>query len=260
MRVVLIGAQGFVGSAFARLLAAAPVELITVTRENYARLTGTPADVVVDAAGNSRKFFAEERPLEELDASVGHRGRTLRDFPAALHLHISSVDVYPDVSQPAATREDALFDPVASSKYGLHKKMAEDLVRAHAASWLIVRLGGMVGPNMKKSPVFDLLQRQPQRVHPDSRFQYLSTDDAARLAWQLCQSGVRREIFNVCATGTMSPREISALAGVPLVLDQLPAGAQPRLVEVSNEKLARVAAVPQTRATIENFLKTWRAP
>jgi nucleoside-diphosphate-sugar epimerase len=259
MRVVVIGSEGFVGSAFVRRLRAVGAEVAEVTRGNYARHTGVVADVVVDAAGNSKKFFADERPFDEFDASVGHRLRTLRDFPAGLHLHISSVDVYPDVSSPAVTREKAVFDATAASKYGFHKKMAEDLVRVHAARWLIVRLGGMVGPGMKKSPVFDLLNRQPQRVHPDSRFQYLSTDDAARLAMQLVEAGAKNEIFNICASGTLSPREISAMADVPLMLDELPSDAKPRIVEVSNEKLARVAPVPVTRATMVSFLEQWRA-
>jgi nucleoside-diphosphate-sugar epimerase len=111
---------------------------------------------------------------------------------------------------------------------------------------------------MRKNPVFDLLHRVPQRVHPDSRFQFLTTDDAARLAWLLVEKGLSGEIFNICASGTMSPREIAAKAGVELVLDKLPEGAQPRVVEVSNEKLARVTPIPATQPSIEGFLRQWR--
>src|SRR4051812_45776147 len=61
MKVILVGANGFVGSAFKRLLPALGHELIPVTRENYEAMAGTAADVVIEAAGNSRKFFAEEQ-------------------------------------------------------------------------------------------------------------------------------------------------------------------------------------------------------
>ena len=46
MRVTLIGAEGFVGSAFARLLTGQDLELIAVTRSNYDRFAGMPSDVV----------------------------------------------------------------------------------------------------------------------------------------------------------------------------------------------------------------------
>src|SRR5581483_9818808 len=105
MRVTLIGAEGFVGSAFARNLPRRGVELITVSRSTYAEHVGSPSDVVIEAACNSLKFLAENRPFDEFDLSVSHRLRTLRDFPAGLHVHISSVDVYNDLSSPATTRE-----------------------------------------------------------------------------------------------------------------------------------------------------------
>src|SRR5689334_8921941 len=101
MRVTLIGAGGFVGSAFARDLGRRDVELLPVTRSNYDHHAGLSSDVVIDAAGNSKKFLAEDRPFDEFDLSVAHRLRTLRDFPARLHIHISSVDVYDDLTSPA---------------------------------------------------------------------------------------------------------------------------------------------------------------
>ena len=104
MRVTVIGAGGFVGSAFVRHLAGRGIEAVQVTRETYARLAGSESDVVIDAAANSRKVLAESAPFEEFDQSVSHRVRTLRDFPAELHVHVSSVDVYVDLASSATTR------------------------------------------------------------------------------------------------------------------------------------------------------------
>ena len=85
MRATVIGAQGLVGAAFVRLLRTqSEVELVEVTRQNYRQFTGTPSDVVIEAACNSKKFMAEQEPLAEFDSSVAHRLRTLIDFPARL--------------------------------------------------------------------------------------------------------------------------------------------------------------------------------
>jgi nucleoside-diphosphate-sugar epimerase len=255
MRATVIGANGFVGSAFVRLLQTQPgVELVPVTRETYAQFRGQESDVVIEAAGNSRKYFADQNPAAEFEASVTHRLRTLLDFPAKFHLHLSSVDVYPDLTSPAATREDTPVAVRESSGYGTHKFLAEQLVRHYASRWLIVRLAGMVGPGLRKNPVYDLLQGKPLWVHPRSQYQFLHTDDAARIAWNLVQSGMNREIFNVCGDGLISVHEVSLLAKRSPNLTRLCPDIQPRLVNVSVAKIKGFTRLPATRQTIEAYV------
>ena len=67
MRITVIGAEGFVGSAFVRLLSGEDVDLVCVTRRNYGIMAGAVSDVVVEAACNSRKYRADQRPQEEFD-------------------------------------------------------------------------------------------------------------------------------------------------------------------------------------------------
>jgi nucleoside-diphosphate-sugar epimerase len=255
MQVTLIGANGFVGSAFARLLKTLPgITLAEVTRKNYAEWRGRRCDVLIDAAGNSKKYFADQDPAAEFEASVAHRLRTVLEFPAALHLHISSADVYHDSASPVTTREDAPMDISRNSRYGAHKFLAEQLVRHYASRWLIVRLAGMVGPGLRKNPVYDVLHGEPLRIHPDSRYQFMHTDDAARIAWDLVRAGIANDVFNVCGEGLISPREISQFAKRPLDLSRLDAGAQPRIMDVNIEKIKSRATLPATRRTIEDYL------
>jgi nucleoside-diphosphate-sugar epimerase len=253
--VAVIGADGFLGSAVAAHLHAQPgVTVSRVTRASYAAHSGRRHDVVVDCSGNSRKYLAEERPDEEFALSVGQRLRTLRDFPAPLQLHVSSVDVYSTLDDPAANAEDASIEIARVSHYGFHKLLAEELVRHYAPDWLIVRLGGMVGPGLRKNPVYDVLHGQPLRIHPDSRYQFLASSDAARISWELLERGLRREVVNVCGDGLISPREVAGLAGRPLDLSQLADSATPRVVDVSLAKLRSLTPVPQTGETLRRYL------
>ena len=143
MKVAVIGASGFVGSAFVRHLRSLPsgdINLTEVTRSNYESHLGNHHDVVIHCAGNSRKYFADKSPFDEFDSSVGVVVRSLRDYPANCHILISSVDVYSDLSGHSTTREDATRAAVSSSHYGFHKYLAEEIVRHHALSWLVFRL------------------------------------------------------------------------------------------------------------------------
>jgi nucleoside-diphosphate-sugar epimerase len=255
--VVVIGAEGFVGSAFAAYLAAQPgVDLSRVTRADYASLSGRHADidVAIDCSGNSRKYVGDEQPADEFRLSVTQRLRTLLDFPARLQVHISSVDVYSTLDDPAANHEGAVIDVTRTSHYGFHKLLAEELVRHYAPDWLILRLGGMVGPRLRKNPVYDILEGRPLRIHPDSRYQFLATNDMARIAWSLVGRGLRREVVNICGDGLISPREIEALAGRGMDLSLVGRESRPRIVNISIERLRSLMAVPTTTAVVRSFL------
>jgi nucleoside-diphosphate-sugar epimerase len=254
-RVILVGANGFVGSAFARLLQSRPdVELICVTRQNFHSLPAMHGDVVIEAAANSKKFLAEENPAGEFEASVTHCLRSLLKFSGDVRVHISSVDVYSDLTSLEATRETAAINLKGISHYGFHKRLAEHLVQHYADRWLILRLAGMIGPGIRKNPVFDILNGLPLRIHPESRYQYMSTDDVARIAWELVEKNLSNDVYNICGTGLITIREIGQFAGSKLNLSELSPAAVPRRVEANNEKIQRLFSVPNTTDTIRKFI------
>ena len=258
MNVTVIGGRGLVGSAFVRLLKDRPeIRLRVVTRETYATEAGVYSDLVIDASGNSRKFIADDRPLEDMALTVEHRLRTLLDFPAGLHVHVSSVDVYPDLTSPESTREDQPIDGSRSSHYGFHKLLAEELVRHYAPRWLIVRLAGMVGPGLRKNPVFDVLHGNPIRIHPDSEYQFMHTDDVARIVWHLVERGIFPDVVNVVGEGLISVRGLAAMAGLPLNASALNCDIGPRIVHASTARLRCLMPVPSTRDAVSTFVRGW---
>ena len=254
MRVFILGGGGFVGSAYGRLFGRLGISYEIITRANYDSLSGQHCDVLINANGNSKKFLADRDPKGEFDASVRSVVHSLEDFKADTYVFLSSGDVYPRQDTPDITREDAPIDPVAMSRYGLHKYTAETLVRAIHPRWLVLRMGGFVGPGLKKNAIFDMLNNQPIWLKPDSMLQFISTDTAARIVWQLVLNGNIKETVNLGAKGTVRIGDLfERLASQSTFVPDA------RLVrfEISTEKLERLyGPLPRTGDEIDAFLTT----
>ncbi|MDD5556373.1 MAG: NAD(P)-dependent oxidoreductase [bacterium] len=247
--IVVLGANGFVGSAFCRLLGERGVPFRGVDLDDYEEARGLRCDLLVNADGNSKKYLAEEDPALDFDLSVASVVRSLRDFPSRRYLYISSVAVYPDHENPSLSTEETPLDAGRQSIYGFHKRIAEQCVMRHHGDWLILRFGGLVGEGLRKGPVFDILEGRPLRMGPMSRFQFIDTADAARVALRIAESGFAREVFNVCGRGTVTLREVQEMAG-RVEENELPAEAW----DISTVKTHARVGLPETGATVRAFI------
>lgn len=253
--IYILGGRGFVGSAFARLFASKQVEYRVIDRDNYTELVGTRCDVLVNANGNSKKYLADRTPLWEFDASVRSVASALEDFKAQTVIHLSSGDVYPDQSLPQYTLEEVAPDLSRSSRYGLHKRLAEILVQNIAPRYLIMRMGGFVGPGLRKNAIFDLLNDAPVWISPESELQFVSTDAAAAMVWRLHELGVSNEIVNLGARGLAKIGDIASRLRSKSAFQ--PAAKTIRF-ELSVQKLSTLLGhePPETTSEVDQFLSS----
>lgn len=255
--IFLLGGRGFYGSAIARMLDLQGRTFRVITRENYADFRGQKCQVFINANGNSSKLLAKRAPLEDFDASVRSVRNSLVDFEYDTYVYLSSVDVYADCSRGKPNGESVTLEPAKQSGYGFHKALAEQCVKHVARRWLIARLGGAVGPGLKKNAVFDILNGGPLWLDPESRLQFLQTDDAARMLMSLIDRGIRNEIFNVCGRGTIALREVIEAARKTIAVRP----GSPRVhYEVDVSRLGRLVEIPETRATVLSFVRNATSP
>lgn len=250
----VLGAKGFVGSAIARALEAKRRAWVGVTRESYASFVGRSCPILINAAGNSRKYLASADPAGEFDTGVVGTLRALCDFKPDLYVHLSSVDVYPELGDPRLNAEDAPIDPPRLSPYGFSKYLAELVARRYARKCLILRLGGMVGPGLKKNPIFDLLHGGPLYVHPDSRYQYLAASRVAEISLGMIENDLSGESYNVCGEGLVSPRQVASWLG--MAVPTAPAGVQPERYEINIDKIRARERIPRSEDEVRAFLRS----
>lgn len=256
MKCLIIGANGLAGSAFMRTWPALGWECVGVTRQNYAELKGTEADILINASGNSAKYLAAKDPLGEIDRSVASVMRTCIDFKADRYVLLSSADVYSCQSDPDQNGEDASIDIAKLSVYGLCKAMAESVVQNRSEKWLILRLGGLLGPGLKKNPLFDLLTGGKLLIHPNSEFGFIHTDEVARICHFLLNQTPSSDIFNVCGRGLVSVYQMMDWTGRQK--EPFSGESAPIRYSINHDKLSVLWQIPETQTTVLDFIKWWK--
>ncbi len=255
--IFLVGGNGFVGSAYARLFQRLGLEYRIIGRADYEALDGASCDILINANGNSKKFLAENDPLGDFDASVRTVLHCLTRFRYRYYIQLSTGDVYPDQSQPQLTPEGCQIAPAALSRYGLHKYLAEQLVQKYAAQWLIVRMGGFVGPGLKKNAIFDMLHNAQVWLTPDSELQFIHTDSAAGLVWDLIQNQVTGQIVNLGAQGVVQLGRLHQLIGSG---SEFRADARKVRFELNLDRLQSLSTqqLPSSEQEVLRFVEEWR--
>lgn len=259
-KVAVIGSNGFVGSALCKHLQALDdVRLYAIHRGNFDEYRDVEFDVLIEAACNSKKYLADNAPLKEAELSLMHRIDTLTRFKSRFHIHLSSVDVYSELSDPLQNSEDADIDVARCSHYGAHKFLAEELVRHYADCWAIFRLSGMVGYGLRKNPIYDLVSGGELYIHPHSKYQFISTQDVARVIWEVYERGITQQIFNIAGKGMISPQEIhTEFLGDGYGAIRYNGKDSPRVVNVNIDKIERLVDMSYTHDAVSSFLKTYK--
>ena len=246
--IFLVGGNGFVGSAYARLFTRLGIEYAVIGRRNAEQYRGKACDLLINANGNSKKYLADREPLRDFDDSVASVARSLDWFHAERYVLLSSGDVYPDTTSPARTAEDQVLDPSRQSRYGLHKYLAEILVRGSHPRHLVVRMGGFVGPGLLKNAIFDMMTGQTLWLHPDSELQFIQTDTAAEIVYRLVASGVENQAVNLGATGRLRLSDAYERIGSTSPLPET----APRIVyELDLSRLAKLYGSPLPNSSDE---------
>jgi len=112
----------------------------------------------------------------------------------------------------------------------------------------------VVGPGLKKNPVYDLIHGLPLHMSPDSELSLIDTATIARCLETLIERGGAGEVYNVAAAGSVRVRDLRERLGRPLSL----APGADRIVlrySINNDKLASLVPLPTAWEALTAFLE-----
>lgn len=214
MRAAVLGANGLVGREIVRVLTEAGHHCAAIIRSNYRKLAEDDKwyDVLINANGNSKKFWANNNPSADFMASVYSVQRSMFDFKFGAYIYISSADVYGDLILPKEI--DSVHDKV-TSHYAFNKLLAEQVVKKYAPKYHILRCSAIVGQGLKKGPVYDIINGKKMWVSMNSQYQLISNTEIAEICLMLSKRfNYVNSIFNVGGHGAVPLWEVAELYNV----------------------------------------------
>ncbi|MEK7533849.1 MAG: NAD-dependent epimerase/dehydratase family protein [Patescibacteria group bacterium] len=250
--LVVIGGNGMLGSDLVRHLSAT-FRVTAIDRKNYSTYIGSSFDVLINANGNSKRFWANTNIFDDFTASTVSVYKSIFDFKFSTYVYISSSDVYANHSGSQFTSENQAQDSSKLSAYGFHKYLSERIVENNCRNYIILRSSLILGSNLKKGPLYDILNRKPFYISDSSRLQLITTKEISRIISFLLNKKITKEIFNMGGKGIVDFKKIQKYFSVPVTFSK---DTEIQIYETNVSKLNNIFPLKTSELYLQEFLKT----
>lgn len=228
-------------------------DITSINRENYQTFIGKSFNIVVNANGNSKRFWANQNPQDDFLASTISVYKSIFDFPSDTYIYISSPDVYENHTGVEFTNETQKINAENLSPYGFHKYLSELIVKKYKEKYFILRCSMILGTSLKKGPIYDITQNNPLHITLESKLQFITTRAISEIIETLLEKALANETINVGGIDTFAftktrgffDREIQTLPE-----------AETQVYQLNVEKLRRLYPLLKTSEEyLQEFLK-----
>lgn len=233
LSIGILGGNGFLGSDLVRMLNINH-KVDAITRGNYEKKKGTYYGVFINANGNSKRFWANQNPLDDFFVSTTSVYKSIFDFSCNLYVYISSPDIYENHTEPRYSKENQEINPQDLPPYGFNKYLAELLVKKYKKNFLILRSSMILGTKLKKGPFYDILNNKALFITLQSRLQLITTRALAEIIEVLLKKSVTMETINIGGKGSFDFTNIRKYFKKEI---QILTNAETQMYEMNVEKL-----------------------
>lgn len=244
MKILLLGANGFVGSVVgaalqrkghnvvrADIVDAGDLSCLVYDAEQPdfdSMFAGANFDVCVNCSGAASVPLSFETPYDDFALNTVRVAEILESLrqvsPATRFVHLSSAAVYGNPLRSPIAEADPL-NPV--SPYGFHKRLAEEICKEysvlHGIGTLSVRIFSAYGPGLRKQIFWDVYQKALDGAPidlfgtGDETRDFIFIDDLAESVSIL----IERAVFDGRAVNSASGQAVSIRTAVTTLLEAL---------------------------------------
>lgn len=177
---IIVGHTGFVGSNLAENVSFD----YCFNSKNIQDSFGLNPDVLVYSGVRAEKFLANKEPEKDFQIILEAIDNIKKINPKKVVL-ISTVDVYPN---PVSVDENTEIDLENVQPYGKNRLYLENWVASNFNDYVIVRLPGLFGKNIKKNFIFDLISVIPAMLN-EVKYQELASNNWIAKNYTLQENG-----------------------------------------------------------------------
>lgn len=185
----IIGGNGFIGSHLIECL-----DGININRDNYDSCKEIEFDIIINANGNSKKYWGDAHPFKDFDLSVLSVYKSLSDFKYNKYVYLSSV--------AAETRD---------SPYGVNKYLAEEIIKGYCSDYSVVRLPLVIGDGSVKGLVNDVLNGDIVYLTSRSRLMVIDAEEVAMQLYLSLQIGDLKKLERFYPSENITVEEIGSV-------------------------------------------------
>lgn len=235
-----------------------PYFVITpIIKDNYLQHVQKEFDIVINANGNSKRFWANKNPQDDFVASTASVYRSVFDFPCDIYIYFSSPDVYENHTSPKHTNENELINPADLTAYGFNKYLSELIVKKYKTKYLILRSSMILGTTLKKGPFYDITQGKPLYITRESRLQLITTQAIAGIVRDFLDKSIINETINIGGIGNFNFSKVKDYFNKEI---QILPEAETQIYEMNVQKLKLLyPSLKTTKEYLQEFLDTnWK--
>lgn len=250
--MAIIGSNGMLGSDLVRYFRQ-NFQVTSIHKENYQTHLGKSFDILINANGNSKRFWANKNPQDDFLASTVSVYQSIFDFPCDTYIYISSPDVYEHHESPDRTKENLEINPENLRPYGLNKYLAELIVKKYKKNFLVLRCSMILGTDLKKGPFYDIAHNNPLFVTSESRLQLITTHALFGIIKSILGKNVLNNILNVGGMGTFAFAKLNKYFNKRI---DVSADAKKQVYEMNVEKIKHLyPSLKTSEEYLQDFLK-----
>ncbi len=182
--ICFLGKNGFVG---------APV--FEYLQTHFEIRDDNVCDVLVNCAGFSRMYEAKQNPakMQEVENITFNRIKEV-SFKHLIHLSTIYIEVLLD------------------DNYSKFKREMEARILENYKNVTVLRLGSVLGRGLKKNVIFDLMHDKPLWVSPSAIYNYISTEEVAKIIAHLIENPVN-DTIRIGSSESIAVSDIAHIMG-----------------------------------------------